>query len=40
MENAAVEEIGIGGLRQLLIDDFHKLLAKPSASHIFPQARW
>lgn len=35
MENAAAEEIRIAGLRQLLLDDFHKLLAKPSASHIF-----
>src|SRR5262249_26270154 len=35
MKNAAAEEIGIGGLRQLLLDDFHKLLAKPLASHIF-----
>jgi hypothetical protein len=35
MENDAVVEIEIGGLRHLLLDDFHKLLAKPSASHIF-----
>jgi hypothetical protein len=35
MENDAVVEIEIGGLWHLLLDDFHKLLAKPSASHIF-----
>ena len=34
MENDAAVEIEIGRLRHLL-DDFHKLLAKPSASHIF-----
>jgi hypothetical protein len=26
VETAAAEEIAIGGLRQLLLDDFHKLL--------------
>jgi len=35
MENVAAVEIEIGSLRQLLLADFHKLLAKPSASHIF-----
>ena len=35
MENDAAVEIEIGRLRHLLLDDFQKLLAKPSASHIF-----
>jgi len=30
-------EIDISGVRQLFLDDFHKLLAKPSAAR-FPQA--
>ena len=30
VETAAAEEIGIGCLRQLLLDDFHKLLGYPS----------
>ena len=38
MENAAAEEIGIGGLRRLLLEDFHKLLAKPAGFAHFPQA--
>jgi len=28
VESAAAEEIQVGGLRQLLLDDFHKLLGK------------
>jgi hypothetical protein len=30
VETAAAEKIGIGCLRQLLLDDFHKLLGYPS----------
>ena len=39
VETAAAVEIGSGGLRQLLLDDFHKLLGKASAkpAPAFPQ---
>jgi hypothetical protein len=39
VETAAAVEIDKGGLRQLLIDDFHKLLGKASANNApaFPQ---
>jgi hypothetical protein len=33
VENAAAMEIDKGGLRQLLLDDFHKLLGKASAKN-------
>jgi hypothetical protein len=33
VENAAAVEINKGGLRQLLLDDFHKLLGKAFAKN-------
>src|SRR5262245_28787420 len=37
VETAAALEIDKGGLRQLLLDDFHRCLEKPKTTSAFPQ---